>query len=350
MKDFSSDIEKALGELDAILPTKEVPEEREIVLEESEVTTDENGWSYQLKKFSDVFWKPKNVPDHLVMVYSDVPGTQEPVEDYVAPKKEIEQASFCLSAGLKVLTVGPTGCGKTLMWEYISNKLGRPHVRIEHNAFFSDEKVFGQTHINIDEDGKTSTDFVEGILPRAMRLPSIVNLDEASRNTSHANILYQRYLDRMELSLTEVKGGSGVLKAHPHHIVVSTDNTKGNGDDLDKYNASNVQDQAFTNRWDIVIESDYMSVSAERHMISKLSPDMNQDEVAKLANFSSQMHAGFKEGNISTSFSPRNLSAVARMWNSGMDVKDALRLNYVSRCCQDEVSDVNETIRSLWGS
>lgn len=310
--------------------------------------TDEEGREYDDVKFSDLFWEPKTVPDHLVRVYKNLDDVPPMPGNYVPPVEEIELASLSFATGQKLLNVGPTGAGKTLMFEYMAHMMGRPYLRIEHNVFFSYEAVFGQTHINTTEDG-TETDFVEGVFPKSMTSPTLVVLDETSRNTGHANILYQRALDRREFSLNEAKCGKGVRVAHPDWIICGTDNTKGNGDDMDKYSASNVQDQAFINRWDVIIETDYLTQEDEVTMIKRLAPKMDEDVAKSLAKFSGLMHAGFKSGEITTAFSPRNLVAICGFYNAGLTLRKAVEINYMSRCTKSELSDVNESFRTVFG-
>lgn len=317
-----------------------------------EVTVEKQDWhtygegKRKIEMFSEVFWEPRYVPDHPVSVFS---GYEHPeVGTYIPPKVALEKLSFAISADLKVNVVGPTGAGKTLLFEHYAAVTGRPYLRIEHNMELDKATVFGQVHINVDEEGKQSTDFVEGVLPKAMRQPCITNLDELSRAPGFANILYQRVLDRRELSLTEVKGGTGVLQACSEWVVCASDNTKGNGDDMDKYSASNVQDAAFINRWDVIIEMDYLNPEEETTLITTLS-GMPKEEAIALAKFSALMHSGFKSGQISSAFSPRNLSAICKMYKLGMPVRDAVNMNYVSRASKSEISDIMESLAAVFG-
>lgn len=318
-------------------------------VEELEIVSgiDDAGREWEAIPFSKLFWPPTTVPDHLCRVYKGLDAPSEP-EYYIPPKEQVELASLAFATGNKLLNVGPTGCGKTLLFEYMAHKLGRPYLRIEHNEAFCYEQVFGQTHINQTDKG-TETDFIEGVLPKSMDAPTIAVLDETSRNSGHQNILYQRLLDRRELSLNEVKGGSGVKKAHPDWIICGTDNTKGNGDDMDKYSASNVQDQAFINRFDMVVEADYLSQVEETEMIRRLAPKMDVAVAESLAKFSKLMHDGFKSGEINTAFSPRNLLAICKLYNTGLTMRKAVEVNYMSRCTKSELSDVNESFRSVFG-
>lgn len=354
---MSDVIDSILEELDAMVETKE-PEVEEVKAEAEKVEVEtlvssgrirrDDGMEYEDIPFSQHFWEPKHVPDHLVRVYYGMPDVPDMIPNYVPPVKEIEATSFAFATNNKLLTVGPTGAGKTLAFEYMAHKLGRPYLRIEHNVFFDPDRVFGSTHINVDDEGVQSTDFVEGSFPRSMEYPTIVVLDETSRNTGHSNIQYQRALDRREFTLTNKEGGS-VKTAHEDWIICGSDNTKGNGDDLDKYSASNVQDQAFINRWDIIIDVDYLSQADEVTMIQRMSPKMDSKVAVALAKFSGLMHDGFKSGEIQTAFSPRNLASICALYNGGMTLGSAIEYNYFNRCTKSEISDVRESYRAIFG-
>jgi len=326
-------------------PVVDTPRE---ALVKSEVQTDENGMSYQDVPFSDAYWEPTHVPDHLVRVYTgyDSPPVPSP---YVPPKPEFERLSLAFTLGLKVNVVGPTGCGKTLMYEYYSATTGRPFLRIEHNSELDKATVFGQVHINVDEEGKQSTDFVLGNLPLSMSAPTVTVLDELARAPGFANILYQRVLDRRELSMPEMKGGVGIITPHADWIVCASDNTKGNGDDLDVYSATNVQDASFINRWDVLIEQDYLNQGMESQLIADLAPEMQATVVEKLAKFSSLMHQGFKSGELQTAFSPRNLTTICKLASAGVPIKEAIDMNFLSRATKSEYSDIKETITAVFG-
>ena len=295
--------------------------------------------------FSTLFWPPKFVRDFLVTCYKgyDAP---EVSELYVPPTEQFEMFTLAAELNLKVNLVGPTGAGKDLMSEYYSAKVGRPHLRIDNKQDLDFAVVFGTTHIT---DG--DTDFVPGVLPRALDKPTVVTLSELTRAPSFANIIYQRFLDRREVVLTMTKGEpEKVLSAHPDLVIAASDNTKGNGDDMDKYCASNVQDGAFINRWDMVIDVDYLDAKQEAEMIGLMAPDMPKATATQLARLSSVFHSSFKAGDLTVAFSPRNLSAICKMMTHGLDLHTSLHVNYIARLPKDEVAGAEEIIRSMLGS
>jgi len=231
-----------------------VPEEPEVVEEVAPLVATElvkrtDGKEMQLVPFSSHFWKPKHCPDHLVPIFVGYDAA-EPKATYVPPKEDFEWFSYAIVNGLKPLVVGPTGCGKTLMAEYYAASTGRPCLRIEHNVELDRATVFGQVHIT-----EGDTNFVPGMLICSAAAPTIVILDEVSRASGHANMIYKRIMDRGEIYIPEMKdAGLRAVKPDDFWAVCGTDNTKGDGEDLDKYPMSNIQDAAFRNAWSLLVK------------------------------------------------------------------------------------------------
>jgi len=334
---------------------EDIIEEEEIIpplpeLETTEWTERPDGKSERQIPFSKKYWKPKNVPDHLVWEFKGY-DSPEDIGLYIPPKEEFEHLSLSFALNLKVNIVGPTGCGKTLMYEYYASSTGRPYLRIEHNVELDKASVFGQVHINVDDEGRQSTDFIPGVFVRSASEPTIVNLDELTRATGHSNMIYQRPLDRGEIFMPEMKdAGAAAIKPDPQWLLCASDNTKGNGEDLEKYPMSNVQDSAFINRWDIIIEQDYLVAKDEEKLIEALCPSLGSAQTKRLVKFSALVHEGFRKGEIQTAFSPRNLSCIAKFVNAGVELKTAINMNYTNRCGKSEQSDVVECIKSAFGS
>jgi len=322
---------------------------REISIEEGAGVDPATGVGYIIKKFSEVFGfdcsKHSDIPDHAVKIWDDgFPGVPEVADWYIPDKKVLGEISMAYHAGLIANLVGPTGAGKNQDLEYFCSVMKIPYTRIEMNEEVAMDKVFGKTDIT---DGDTV--FSPGLFPRSMKLPGIVVVDEFSRGPAYAMMMFQRPFDRREFVAYESKAEDILLKPHPDWQIFLTDNTLGNGDDMDLYVASNVQDSALINRVEMVIHKDYMGRPDERKIISKLSPEMGTEQVAGLAKFSYLMHQGFKKRQIRSAFSPRNLKSVCTLYNRGMSLQAAVFYNFISRCSESEQSDVKESWRAVFG-
>ena len=313
-------------------------------LQTTEWETLPDGCKRRYVPFSVKFWPPRNVPDHLVAEY-DGYDSATPKAMYVPPKREFELLSFCFATDTTTLAVGPTGCGKTLAMEYYAAICGRPCLRIDHTEELDKASVFGQVHITNGD-----TEFVPGMLVTSASAPTIVILDEVSRAPGGANMIYKRALDRGELFVPEMKdAGQRAIKPVDGWIICGTDNTKGDGEDMDKYPMSNVQDAAFRNAMGAMIEFDYLPLKEEEALITGMAAEMDAGTVKKLAQFSNLMHGAFKESAINTAFSPRQLETICKHFNNGMDIRASIDLSFVSFCAKSELSDVNESLRACFG-
>jgi hypothetical protein len=212
------------------------------------------------------------------------------------------------------------------------------------NEEIDQSKVFGKIDLVGGE-----TVFSPGLFPKRMVIPGIIDIDEASRAPAFALIMFQRPFDRREFVPYESKDAE-VIKAHPWNCIFLSDNTAGNGDDIDQYVASNVLDASTINRIQLFIKKDYMGRRDERRIIKKFSPDMSTDEVTALAKFSYLMHTGFKKGDIQSAFSPRNLKTICGAYNDGMSLQVAVTYNFINRLNKSETADVQESFRACFAT
>lgn len=252
--------------------------------------------------------------------------------------------------GLKGLSVGDTGCGKTSLVEYYAAVTGRPFHREEFDQRTDDQKLFGSLELRAD-DGASETYHNRSALVRAMEYPSIICLDELSRGDTSQTMMLNRFLDRGEVSITSHKGTSPLVKNDPEIMVWFTDNTCGNGDDLDVYNAGNVLDQAIINRISLFGFHPYPSEKTQQEIISRFAGDaMSEEDAKSLAHFSAKIQQGFTDRTITSAFSTRNLIVICDMVKDGDTIAEAVRVNYYNRVAKSEKSDVAEQFRAIFGT
>ena len=266
------------------------------------------------------------------------------ITPYALNEDMIKALVLSSTTDLKSMFIGETGCGKTSGIEQFAAITGRPFHRQEFDAFTDDQKLFGSLEL---KDGETYFNKSDYII--SMRYPAIVCNDEMCRGSSMATMALNPVLDRGQVRVTSHDDSlSETITAHPEWMVVATDNTAGNGDDIDVYNSANVLDQAIINRFDMFINVPYPSESTERELISAMSPSLAQEDVKKLAKFSSLCHKGFTDRTITTAFSIRNLKAITSLLGKGVSLKEAMNMNYVTRVAKSEKADIKEMISSIW--
>ena len=291
------------------------------------------------RKVEDMF-----VPDHLVWQYEGY-GSFEPIENYVFDWEVFDWFSWCVHMGKYPLLHGPTGCGKTLCPEQFAALTGRPVLRVELNEEFDKAVGFGTMQIT---NGDTT--FLPGDIPTSAAEPTLVILDEIFKASANVAFCLKRIMDRKEIYLPEMKEVElKAIKPHAQWFVCGTDNSLGDGEDLDKYPTCNVQDAAFRNAWSASLPCDYLSEENERQYIAGICPDMPSTTVNQLAKFSSMLHIGFKESKINTAFSMRQLATIGKHYNGGIPLDKAIQKTYIAFCAKSEMTDVQETYRAVFG-
>jgi MoxR-like ATPase len=331
---------------DTVAP-KPVPERKVIELVETDWESDGVGGERQAVKISSVIGPLEHIPDALINRYR---GYECPDIDkfitFMPDRYNLEWSMFGLAHGLTQMLVGVTGAGKTELPEFIGALLGRPFLRIDNSEELDRAQVMGMTHI---VDGETK--FVPGDMPTYAAWPTLTLADEVARGTAAANIsTYKRVLDRRVIYLPEMKeADQKEIIPHPDWSFWGSDNTKGDGEDLHKYGASNVQDAAFRNAFGQMIEFDYLTYDEECKLIRAFCPDMHGEEVNKLARFSELMHKAFREDQINTAFSPRQLKNICKFYDAGVPLKQAIERVYISFVSKSELADVSESLRAVFG-
>jgi MoxR-like ATPase len=274
-----------------------------------------------------------------------------PVPEIYAP--HIESLATIIKSeitGLKCLLVGDTGCGKTSLLEYYAACTGRPFFRQVWDESTDDQKLFGSLEVRTTESG-AETYFNAAPLTRSMAFPAVAVMDELSAGTSSQTMLINPLLDRRQVTITTHDDtDSQVITAVDDWLVFATDNTAGNGDDLDLYNSRNILDQAIINRFDLYQKVPYAPESVERKLIKKFSDGaVSDDDAKKLAHFSALCHKGFSDRTITTAFSVRNLMAICALVKCGDTIQEAIKINYYTRVAKSEQADIAEMVRSVFG-
>jgi len=298
--------------------------------------------------FSEKYWTPTTVADHYV---SEFRGFNAPTVSgrYIPNKPNFEALSSSIALDLPMYVFGPTGCGKTLAFEYFAATTGRPLLRILHDSSLDKAKVFGQTGI-INEDGVPVTRFKPGQFVRSASEPTLVLLDEVDKGETHVLPMYFSALDRRQILLPEMEeANEGAITPCDEWRIVATGNTRGAGDETGLYMSCNAQDAAFLNRFDVFLEEDYLTPDLEDLLVKSLSTRLVPADRKRLVQFSDKVHTAFKSGTVLSAFSPRNLSAICKIYDSNGNMQDAIRKNYMNRLGRSEYDVVQSILNSVFG-
>jgi MoxR-like ATPase len=158
--------------------------------------------------------------------------------------------------GKNILIVGPTGCGKTLAAQSVTQALDRPYFYFNLGAMQdARSSLIGNTHYNKD----AGTFFSESTFVKAIKTPNaVILLDEISRAHHDAWNVLMTVLDDIQRYLRlDEKQDSEVVKVAEGVCFIGTANI-GN-----EYTATRVMDRALMSRFPIKIEMTPMDYKTE---------------------------------------------------------------------------------------
>lgn len=153
---------------------------------------------------------------------------------------------------------GPSGNGKTLMVKQACAKLNREYIRVQVSPQTDEDDLIGGLRL-INGD----TVFSEGPVIAAMRRGAILLIDEMDRATNKIMCLQ----GILEGEPVLVKKTGEIVSPAPGFNVIATMNTKGRGSDDGRYIAASVIDDAFLERFKIMIEQPFPTNAMEKHIV-----------------------------------------------------------------------------------
>jgi MoxR-like ATPase len=191
---------------------------------------------------------------------------------------------------------GPSGNGKTLMVKQACAKLEREYIRVQVSPQTDEDDLIGGLRL-INGD----TVFAEGPVIAAMRRGAILLIDEMDRATNKIMCLQ----GVLEGEPVLVKKTGEIVHPQPGFNVIATMNTKGRGSDDGRYIAASVIDDAFLERFKIMIEQPFASEDMEEKILAEHFKHFNngsldenaQDWVKMLVKLATKIRKDAEEGD-----------------------------------------------------
>ena len=202
---------------------------------------------------------------------------------------------------------GPTGSGKSTLIEQACAVTGTECYRFNCDKESSRYNLIGKVDVT-----EGTSYFKEGVLPRAMKRPSVFLIDEADAALGDITMALQPVLEGKSLLIGE--DGGRMVNPHPHFRITATANTYGSGDSTGMYAAGvKIQSRASMNRYGVFINLDYMAPAVEMKMVRNVIPALSDASAKPIGEFLKAYRQSYRNGAVQTPISPRNTITMARI-------------------------------------
>lgn len=229
--------------------------------------------------------------------------------------------------------VGPPGCGKSKQTQQIAARLSRPYFRIPIDGEMRRREMIGGIKQVATPTGSEMRYF-DGVLVQAMGLPSFICFDEFDRMDPDLAYLMHQALEGEGLTLLD--DGERFIPPHPHMAIIGTANTKGVADAMNRFNMVNELSEATRDRFPFFIDVDYMKPSDEAKTLVAKVPGLTDADAAQLARTAEFIRGSYKDGNIRTACSFRQIEEAARFGVFVRSMPKAVKTIIVKRAATED--------------
>ncbi len=246
----------------------------------------------------------------------------------------------------RVMVQGFHGTGKSTHIEQVAARLNWPCVRINLDSHVSRIDLLGKDMIVLKE-GKQITEWKEGLLPWSIQNPVALVFDEYDAGRPDVMFVIQRVLEA-EGKLTLLDQNL-VIRPHPAFRLFATANTIGLGDTSGLYHGTQQINQGQMDRWNVVVQLNYLPHEKEKAIVLAKMPDMDKDTVDAMVRMAGLTRQGFMNGDLSTLMSPRTVLSWGENTRIFGDRDLAFRFSFLNKCDELEWPTLAEYYQRCFG-
>lgn len=300
------------------------------------------------KMFSELFFDPAplKLPDFPVDTFHHLHSEWPEWVVALVPERDPnyqwnQRAVYSFVAGDDEhrFLVGLPGSGKTSLPMQIAAVTGRPVFKQAFsNDLEADEWIMSK---EIDDTGTHWK-----VLPfiQSMEYPMYAVLDEFNRLRRGGRLLMNQLLN--EGGSMQLRDGREV-KPHDQWRAIATDNTRGMGDGLDKFDGD-IADISTTDRFGMMLEIGYLPVDQQVALVQAWFPEIHIDMAKEIVIFGEKIISGYKSGSFPLPWTPRRMKKAAKLSlryrNTTYGLKDAY-YNFLAE--DDERKACNQVLKDI---
>lgn len=311
-----------------------------------EVTYDNDGTipsgKMTMKKASDIFpdmTLPKNLSVEAYEWEGSHPDVPEIDPHYIFRPELLIRLLYSLLTGQNAWIQGHTGSGKTTLVEQVCARLGKPFVRVNLDSEISRFDLVGKDVLKTEYNEETKetmtvSEFLEGILPRALKMPCVLCMDEIDFIRPDVAYVLQSITEGKGMRLNE--DGGRWIQPHPEFNICATANTVGQGDEFGMYQGARPQSMAFIDRFPVFIKVPYMKDSDREDLIKRHYPAMPMDTVKRINQYVEEHIYAFEKAEVIQPITPRGMLAIAKAITILSDEKAAVEMTVLDKANQED--------------
>ena len=248
---------------------------------------------------------------------------------------------------------GETGTGKSTLIEQIAARLNYPVFKINFDSEITRSDLIGRDVLK-SKDGNTVSEFVEGVLPRAISGPNIILFDEIDFIRPDVVYVLQSFLDGSNLRINE--DGGRIVETHNHCRVFATANTTGQGDLTARYIGARAQSCALRDRFGIWIHKSYLPANQEINLLKDRGVGfLSKNTEESMKKYIMEHRRGFSKSDVSIPLSPRSIKSAGFIYenlkNKSDDItaiKKALEMTVIDQCNPQDKRTLNGLVQRVF--
>jgi MoxR-like ATPase len=215
---------------------------------------------------------------------------------------------------------GMSGNGKTLMVEQACALTKREFIRVQITPETDEDDLIGGFRLIGGE-----TVFAKGPVVIAAERGAVLLIDEIDRGSNKIMCL-QGVLEGKPFLL---KKTGEVIPPRPGFTVVATANTTGRGSEDGRYNAAQIIDDAFLERFVAAIEQPFAPIAVERNIVKRhmeLYGVEDDDFADKLVAWSTTIRKTFESDGVEEVISTRRLCHIVSSYSIFQDRRTSIEM------------------------